>query len=174
MTVLRIRPWAVTDESLILSWANDQQTRKNSLKPNSIKKSVHKTWFLSILKNPKIHQGFLCVNSKKNKLGIVRFSQKTSDKMVWEIHFTLAPGSRGKGLARPMIQQAIAVFKRKNPKISLLAKVKTSNLRSLHVLKTLGFQKMKKKRRLLCLRLKRTKKINIRRPLKPQRPLRAS
>lgn len=158
MTVLRIRPWEVADRSLILSWANDQQTRKNSLKPKPIKKSVHEIWFKSILKNPKTHRGFLCVDSKNNKLGTVRFSQKTYDRKAWEIHFTLAPKSRGKGLARTMIQKAIASLRRKNPKIYFLAKVKANNLKSLHILKALGFRKTKKTKRLLCLRLERTEK----------------
>lgn len=148
LTALRIRPWVAADESKILSWANDKKSRENSLHCKPISPRKHKAWFRSILKSPETHLGFLCVDGRQKGVGVIRFSRQGPQEKIWEIHFNLAPERRGKGLARPMLKKALTGFKRKDPQIRLMAKVKTHNLKSLHLLESLGFRKIRNDRAL--------------------------
>jgi RimJ/RimL family protein N-acetyltransferase len=151
LTVLRIRSLVAADESKILSWANDKNTRENAVHSKPISPRTHKAWFRSILKSPESHQGFLCVDGRRKGVGVIRFSRQSPQDKVWEIHFNLAPEWRGKGLARPMLEKALTRFKKQVTQIHLMAKVKVHNLKSLHLLKSIGFRKIKNVRGLWYL-----------------------
>jgi RimJ/RimL family protein N-acetyltransferase len=80
-------------------------------------------------------------------MGIVRFT-KIQGKSAWEIHFTVSPCMRGKGLAGPMIRKAMLKVRRAVPRAAFLARVKSQNFKSLRVLKPLGFQAATRKRKM--------------------------
>lgn len=128
------------DREIVRQWANDRTTRWNSFRQGFIAKKEHARWFQSILKRPNENIAFLCRVKGRQRLGFVRFSRIQAGGTGWELHFTVSPSMRGKGLAGPMIKMAIRNVRKRLPHASFLARVKRQNYRSLRILNSLGFQ----------------------------------
>jgi RimJ/RimL family protein N-acetyltransferase len=135
------------DSEIVRQWANDRITRQSSFRPNFISKKDHASWFQSILDQPEKNKVFICLGADRERVGIVRFS-RIQGKTSWEIHFTVSPRLRGKGLAGPMIRKAVLKVRRVVPRAAFLARVKSQNFKSLRVLKSLGFQVATRKRKM--------------------------
>lgn len=127
------------DREIVRRWANDRTTRRNSFRKGLIPKENHARWFRSILDQPDKNRAFLCLGANRERVGIVRFS-RIQGKAAWEIHFTVSPRMRGKGLAGPMIQKALRKMRGTLPRSAFVARVKKQNHKSLRILKFLGFE----------------------------------
>lgn len=128
------------DREIVRRWANDRTTRRNSFRQGLITKKDHARWFQSILDRPDENKAYLCWGPDQRRVGIVRFSRIQRGGTGWEVHFTVCPRMRGKGLAGPMIQKALRKMRGILPRAAFVARVKRGNHKSLRVLKTLGFQ----------------------------------
>jgi RimJ/RimL family protein N-acetyltransferase len=69
-------------------------------------------------------------------VGQVRF-QKKGDS--WELHYSLDAGARGRGLAKPLLETAMAAFRAGARQTTVFGRVKASNTVSSHVFERLGF-----------------------------------
>jgi len=140
---LSIRKVTKQDTFALLKWANDLETRNSSFNRSSITKHQHKKWFAGIFKEQYRNPALICLKNGRARVGIIRFTRKPQKKNSWEIHFTVNPKYRGQGFARPMIENALRWLRETMPKHLVYAKVKTSNLKSLKVLQSIGFKKTK-------------------------------
>jgi UDP-2,4-diacetamido-2,4,6-trideoxy-beta-L-altropyranose hydrolase len=67
----------------------------------------------------------------------VRFHQRT--EIDWEVGIALTPTSRGRGIARPLLERGIQLLRSRNPGIRLLAVVKMGNEASVALFRSLSF-----------------------------------
>ena len=150
---------------MLYAWANDKDTRQNSLSSRQVGEKEHYQWFAKIYGNQDHQPALICVKNGKARLGIIRFTFSPQKKLVWEIHFTIAPRFRGRGYAIPMLKKAIKWFRYHKANDTIFAQVKESNLKSLKALQSAGFkeQKMRKtKSGLITLRLPIREKLFLR------------
>lgn len=138
---LRIRPLKKRDSSTLLKWANDIETRYNSLNQQHITKCQHKQWFAEVYKERICNPALICLKGDRSRLGVIRFNRLSGLKNCWEVHFTVSPKYRGKGFARPMLKNALTWFRQAKPNQVVYANVKSSNHKSLKVLQSIGFIK---------------------------------
>lgn len=135
-TVLCNRPATAADEGLLLEWANDPQTRRNALVPGRIDPATHSQWFERRLKNIAGCRIYIAQTSDGIPVGQIRFERLEA---AWEVHYALAPGFRGLGLGRPLLEQALATFAGDMGEASVVGRVKGDNHASLRIFESLGF-----------------------------------
>jgi len=138
---LRIRVIKKEDCSALLKWANNKQTRNNSINRSLITKYQHKQWFARIFNERSRNPALICLKDAKERLGVIRFTRLSDVKNDWEIHFTVNPKYRGLGFAQPMLVSALGWFRQSKPNQPVYAHVKALNIKSLKVLRSIGFKK---------------------------------
>ena len=118
---------------LFYDWTNDPEARKNSLNRKRISWNSHKSWFKKKIRNKKT---ILYVFKKQDvPLGQVRFDKQ--NKTV-RLSFSICKKFRGRGLGKKMLTMAIRKYK-PGKRITFIGEVKTKNLPSIKIFKTLGF-----------------------------------
>jgi len=138
---LSIRKVSKQDNSALLKWAKDLETRNNSFHGSPITKHQHRKWFTATFKEQCRNPALICLKNGRARVGIIRFTRKPQKKNSWEIHFTVAPKYRGQGFAQPMLKNALGWFRQAKPNQVIYAKVKSLNFKSLKVLQSIGFIK---------------------------------
>jgi RimJ/RimL family protein N-acetyltransferase len=110
------------DKKDVFYWRNSEVVREGSFDNSLITWEVHDKWFDTQVDNMYI----ACCSD--NKLGVIRFNEK--EKGVF-ISVNLNPEYIGMGYGNLVIDKATALYKqgKKNMK-SVLAEIKTSNIRS--------------------------------------------
>lgn len=135
-TPLRVRHANMSDEALLLAWANDQETRQNSFSPDPVSVETHHHWFHRRLRDPDNCRLYIVETEEEIPLGQVRFEKKDQ---IWEISYSLAPLFRGRRLGRPLLESALLKLSSDFPGVLVLGKVKQSNLSSRKVFESLYF-----------------------------------
>jgi UDP-2,4-diacetamido-2,4,6-trideoxy-beta-L-altropyranose hydrolase len=135
-TALRNRLATAVDEGLLLEWANDPATRRNALVPGKIDPATHHQWFESRLNNTDGCRIYIAETAGKVAAGQIRFERCEGG---WEVHYALAPGFRGLGLGRQMLEQALAAFADEVGDVLIIGRVKGDNRASLRIFESLGF-----------------------------------
>lgn len=134
---LSIRRANLDDESLILSWANDPSVRISSFNSSSIAADTHRAWFHNRLRNIDGCYFFVVCTVEGLPIGQVRFERSGSE---WEIHYSLSPCGRGRGLGRKTLAIALDEFRKMHPNAKILGRVKPDNVPSCRVFQSLGFR----------------------------------
>lgn len=135
-TDLVFRHAELTDEFLLLQWANDRVTRGNAFNPNPILPEDHRNWFRARLRTPQTCALYIAETAAGVPVGQVRFDHRGSE---WEISYAVAPEFRGRGIGRSMLSAAIAYWRRSHPHAALVGQVKADNIASRRIFETLGF-----------------------------------
>ncbi len=138
-TSLYARHVEMKDQTVLLKWANDQVTRRNSFSMKKITTDVHNKWFCDQIKKKEDSRIYIVETKVGLPIGSVRFERK---ELGWEIHFTLGSIYRGKGLSGVFLNVAITKFYSELGDVVLLARVKDQNESSKRLLIALGFQLM--------------------------------
>jgi UDP-2,4-diacetamido-2,4,6-trideoxy-beta-L-altropyranose hydrolase len=94
---LRLRPAEPSDDRMLWEWANDPATRAASFDSGVIPWATHEQWFRERLRDPDAR---LFIATEADAIGLVRF-QCAGEEAV--ISVVMAPESRGRGLAAPLI-----------------------------------------------------------------------
>lgn len=102
--VLRVRPAATTDASLLHAWRNDPVTRNSSRSSEPVPWSAHERWFASSLVRP--DRILMVAEDSDGAVGTARWDEQTAGE--WEVSITVAPQRRGHGLAGAVLQAAEA------------------------------------------------------------------
>ena len=123
------------DALLIFGWRNDPITCQNSINPNpKIWDQFYKEFYCTYFKNVSL---FAELNGRR--VGLIYFTN-LENVSVSEVGINLDPVFRGQGISRPILQKAIAYFQVREPHVRILqAKIKTLNLPSIRLFKSLGF-----------------------------------
>ena len=131
---LRLKLATVSDEALLLRWANDSKVRANSFKPDPIIADNHHHWFHQGLKNPS-RLLFIAMAENGCPLGQIRFDKKVaSDESECDeakIDFSLDCCARGFGMAGEILRQGLyAMVQHWNEPVVAMAEVFTDNITS--------------------------------------------
>jgi len=128
-----LRPVWNMDCKLLFEWAIDEDTRKNSLKPEPIRWEDHVVWFYKKLNNPFCKMFIL--EEDDQPIGQIRYDKV--DKH-WQVDFYIDKTFRGLGFGKKIVELSRA--KIPGP---ILAIVKQENVSSCKVFEKLGFVRKK-------------------------------
>jgi len=135
-TPLLVRHARLTDEALLLAWANDQETRQNSFSPDPISAEDHRRWFRSRLRDLDGCRLYVVETEEGVPVGQVRFERQDS---AWVISYSVAPLFRKRGLGRPLLEVALSKMRSEYPGALILGRVKADNLPSHKIFEALDF-----------------------------------
>lgn len=134
---LHAREATANDESLLLVWANDSLTRKNSLNPDPICPETHHVWFTKRLDATDTCRIYIVEQTAGLEVGQVRFERVPGGD--WEIHYGLAVDFRGQGLGVPLLEAALRAFQNACLGETVIGRVRVENRPSCRVFERLGF-----------------------------------
>lgn len=135
-TILIARPVRQSDEGQLLEWANDPLTRRNSFSCAQISPESHQLWFSRRLGSVDC-QIYLVETEAGLSAGQVRFERAQG---AWEVHFTLSPVLRGRGLGPRLLKAALDNFVQLQPKAVFFGRVKPANRPSRRIFEALDFR----------------------------------
>lgn len=135
MTEITLRKATDEDRKILFEWANDPEVRKASFETHEITWEEHCAWYERIMTEGNVLQYILEEEGKPS--GQIRFAVKEGNA---EISYSIAPESRGRGLAACMISMGIRKARSEKRDISeFTARVKPDNVISAKVFRNLGF-----------------------------------
>lgn len=125
---VQLHPAGWTDGDLLLRWANDPESRKNSFHSKTISQEEHFQWLAAKLADPNCRL-WLASLPGFPQAGMVRFDLEQGRA---EISVNLAPELRGQGMGSVLIRAACAKLFREDLTVeSIIALVKSENHASL-------------------------------------------
>lgn len=127
---------ALSDEALLLEWANDPQTRNNAFNPKPIAPDEHRSWFRTRLRRPDDCVMWVFESTVGIPVGQVRFDRRES---CFEISYSVASAFRGRGVGAIMLGAAVEAFREARPGVPLIGQVKPDNPASRRIFEQLGF-----------------------------------
>lgn len=130
-----LRPATLDDRARLLAWRNDPETRRQSRTAAPVEPSQQRAWLSSVLKNSELRL-FIVEDEQGHPVGTGRLDYRGQGQA--ELSLTVAPASRGRGLAVPIIRALGAEAKRLGWH-RYLARVKPANVRSLRAFLAAGF-----------------------------------
>lgn len=135
---VHVRPAVAEDRELLFQWANDPLTRQMSLRTEPIRWEEHQRWFDRVINEPAILMliAELWDSGRWAPIGQLRIDSEGV------VSIALAPGYRGKRLALPVLQAAVAVHKAHFPGKVLTAYIKPENQPSQRAFSRAGFETM--------------------------------
>lgn len=135
-TTLRVRHAGLEDEALLLELANDPETRRNAFAPHAISEDTHRSWFSARVSDPESCYLYVVETEEGVPVGQVRFDRA---EQAWRIDYALVPHFRGRGLGRPLLESAMRTLNEERPRSSVFGQVKDTNIASMKVFESLGF-----------------------------------
>lgn len=123
------------DVTTYFDWANEPETRKNSLNPTLIAWPQHQAWFSDRINNPKFVFYLFCLNGIP--VGQVRFEVEQTEAML---SYSVDADYRGMGVGREIISQAIEQLTRASGVDKVTGVVKNDNRASLITFEKIGFK----------------------------------
>lgn len=131
-----LRPARPDDESLLLAWANDPDTRAASRDHDRIAPADHRRWLQRRLATP--DEARIWIGEADGQpIGVVRFERRTADQV--EVSITVAPGARGRGFARPLLDAGVAAAREAFGPVTIRADVLPGNSASIALFTGAGF-----------------------------------
>ena len=133
---IKIRPAVLDDCYPVFEWRNDKSSREMSLDDNFITFTDHSSWFKSSLQSEK---RTLYIGEQENKkIGVCRFDLNLSE-FTSDVSINMNPEMRNRGLGKAFLSKCITNYWVKND-YDLLAKIRSQNLASLKIFKSVGFE----------------------------------
>jgi UDP-2,4-diacetamido-2,4,6-trideoxy-beta-L-altropyranose hydrolase len=133
---LQIRPATAGDETLLLEWANEPETRRNAFNPEPIAAGDHHRWFQARLSTPESCCIWI-IEALEFPAALVRFDKRGG---FWEISYSVDSGFRRLGLGARALALALDAMRAREPGFSFVrARVMLHNQASLKVFEKLGF-----------------------------------
>lgn len=133
---VRARRAVADDAAMLLDWRNDPATRAMSRTNDPVAPDDHRRWLDSVLADD--DRTLLVALLGDEHVGTVRFDRV--DPGLWEVSITMAPGARGRGLARAVLGAAEQAWRRDvGPEPAVLACVRPDNPASARVFVGAGY-----------------------------------
>jgi N-acetylneuraminate synthase len=133
---LTMRRATADDARTIWNWRNDPATRANSMTTRSIPWPEHQAWLMARLADPRT-AFYMLEDDGGHTVAQVRYERRTPD--VAEVHITVAPEYRGRGLAAAALQATVPQAMADLQVRRVDATVKVGNLPSLRAFERSGF-----------------------------------
>lgn len=135
VVLIELRNIDLGDSADILSWRNDELTRKMSRNQSVIAENEHSNWLKNAVADPK--KIFFLGVSGGDKVGLVRCD--CVDNAIWEMNILVSPLYRGMGIGASLLGLSISeIIGIKNPSM-LIASVKKDNASSLKIFSSNNF-----------------------------------
>lgn len=134
---LQARHARLSDEDLLLAWANDSVTRRNSFTTAQITAAAHRAWFHAHLRDVESCSIYIVETVDGVPLGQVRFDRSGE---LWMINYAMAPQFRGRGCGRGLLSAGLVKFRGEHRGAAVMARVKESNLPSRRIFESLDFR----------------------------------
>jgi len=135
MSNINLRKAEYSDIDILYEWANDPDTRRNSLNQEFIPYNVHKDWFKNKLSSDSVL--FFIYHSELDNIGQVRL-EVCGDTA--NISYSINPIFRGKKHGSKILQLIELRIKNEYPKINkLTATVRNENIASIKIFKKLNY-----------------------------------
>ena len=138
---VRLRPARWSDSVRILEWANDPDTRQQSLSQEPIDESTHQRWLRANLADPSVD--LLIAENGLGPVGVLRLAPGWHDRM--EVSINVAPTQRG-GLGTIMLRAAMRRWDERLADQELFARIKPGNVASERAFSHVGFQARRRRR----------------------------
>ena len=134
--MLKVRLSNQNDTKDLFQWRNEITSRQMLFNSSLIEWNEHLSWHKNLLKNKNIHL-LIGLNENEEKVGVVYFNiQKNNTK----VSINLSSQSRGRGLSKIFLMEGIKNFKKVFPyQKTILAEIKTKNIKSIKLFKSAGF-----------------------------------
>lgn len=97
---LALRPVFEDDSELLLDWANDPATRRNSFNSEPIRMANHIAWLNGRLENPQVRMFILEIDSMP--CGHIRYELDEKGDAV--LSFVVSPAFRGMGIGQKLVE----------------------------------------------------------------------
>lgn len=124
---LALRRAASADAEILWEWANDPTTRAQSFQTAPIPLDSHVRWLEARLGDPACHL-WVAESGERIPVGCVRFD---ADQDAAVISLNVAPGYRGRGIGRQLVQLACRQYFRTSSAGSIRALIKPGNTASI-------------------------------------------
>lgn len=125
--MLTVRKVEEKDIKMLFDWANESQTRQNSLNTKRIEWDEHVAWFHSKLNNPNAFF-YIIINNDDEEVGFVRFEKKD----FWYTGIVIASKVQGRGVGKEALKISVNEFK-KSIDAPIYAQIKKENIGSLKI-----------------------------------------
>lgn len=132
---VRVRDAALSDAPLLLTWANDAETRRQSFSHQVISLEQHLDWLRGILADER--RTIYIAERGPESVGTVRF-ERADDVDV--ISVTVAPEHRGRGLAASILAAGVARWRDAHPGSCIRAEIRAGNEASIRAFRRAGFR----------------------------------
>lgn len=133
---LALRRAVSADAEILWEWANDPTTRAQSFQTGPIPMESHVCWLEARLEDPACHF-WVAESGDRTPVGCVRFD---ADKDASTVSLNLAPGHRGKGMGRQLLQLACRQYFRTSSAAAIRALIKAGNTASIRTFLSCQFQ----------------------------------
>lgn len=119
------------DSGPLLEWRNDPITRANSVNTAPVERVEHEEWLKASIDSPE--KKIFIAELMGGPVGSVRIESRGNHS---ELSWTVAPGSRGKGIGKIMVSAALRLLSGE-----VTAKIRSSNAASIKIASSSGFVK---------------------------------
>ena len=144
---IKIRSANITDCEDLYTWRSDHLSRSMSFTNTIPSLEEHRSWFKSSLidVNCKLYIGEV----SSSKVGICRFDFNKTNS-YGEVSIIISPRYRGRGFGKKFLSSSIERYLKYNEH-NLLAKIKSENIASLNIFKSVGFKPVSTKGDMITL-----------------------
>lgn len=134
--MLTFRKAKPEDRDIYLDWVNDSAVRKNSFNSRPITPAEHESWFSKKITDP---DSLLLIFYFDNvPCGQLRFELYKSIN-TFEIGYSIDKDFRGRGLAKPILEESTKYFREIYGDAYVTAKVKEENIPSVKAFIAAGY-----------------------------------
>jgi UDP-2,4-diacetamido-2,4,6-trideoxy-beta-L-altropyranose hydrolase len=134
---IALRPARAVDESLLLEWANDPETRHFAFNREQIAADQHRQWLSSRLEDESC---MILIGTDLHglPLGQVRFDFHR-DRNEATINISVDVALRGSGVGSLLLREAVATWRKQYPHTTIIAEVVLGNEASRRLFASAGF-----------------------------------
>lgn len=134
---LVLRPVCPEDESLLLEWRNDPDTRRQSIVAMPVSRDDHRRWFRNQLATTD-RSCLLVAELAGEPIGQVRVDRVAPG--VGELSVSVAIGARGRRVGRRLIAEGSEAAAVRLGLVEIVAVVKPANVASLRAFEAAGYK----------------------------------
>lgn len=135
-TRTKIRHTTIDDCHDIFDWRVDEESLRASFSRNKPDYTEHRSWFENSLSNPS--RVMLLGEIDSRKIGVCRFDI-SENQLLAEVSINMNPKCRGQGFGKNFLKESIAYYLAEK-RCDLLARVKPTNIASLKIFESAGFE----------------------------------
>lgn len=137
LKTLTLRRVGEADRTVLLSWRNDADARRNSRQTAVVSEGEHNRWFAHSLTNP--NRIMLMGEMNGEVCGTIRFDLDDVNSDLWRVSIVINPVFRGKGLGRALLDRGCTEMEAIETPRAFIAEIRLDNHASRRIFERCGF-----------------------------------